>query len=190
MWPGVVHIFCLIVTFLLPRLMSLTPGALGLNCYPPSFLSACRQPAAQRLHGWKRQFHLAHAAGEKLSSSRVVTCAFQGCSARSYAQQWATWCVSRSLWGINCPHSVSFMSFLYRLRCLPIIRHIFNIVLHFLFFFTNPNYLMKTQADSKDLSLNLWPHAFLIEHDCSINGWICSQPFLTLVSVLSESALN
>lgn len=30
MWPGAVHIFCLIVTFLLPRLMSLTPGALGL----------------------------------------------------------------------------------------------------------------------------------------------------------------
>lgn len=44
---------------------------------PPSFFpSTCHQPAALHFHGWKQQFHLAHAAREKLSSSRVVTCAF------------------------------------------------------------------------------------------------------------------
>lgn len=50
--------------------------------------------------------------------------------------------------------------------------------------------LSKHLPIQKDLSLNLRPHEFLIEHDCSINSRICSRPFLTLVSALSASALN
>lgn len=145
MWPSAMHIFCLAVTFLLPRLMSLTLGALGLlnrHSYLallPLLLSACHQPAALHLHSWKQQFHLAHAK-EALSSSRVVTCAFQGRSERSHTLQWAvsSWFVRRSLWRINCPPSVSFTVFdelIYltiipsHLRCLLISGSNFNIVL-------------------------------------------------------------
>lgn len=55
--------------------------------------------------------------------------------------------------------AVGFPSHVLTLRCF-----------FFFLFFANPNCLMTSIHNSADLSLNLWPHAFLIEHDCSINS--------------------
>lgn len=99
--------------------MSLTPGALSLldrqsylALFPLFSLHAVNPKPNISMAG-NSSFTLHMQPGKSYQAALWSPLLFQGCSARSYSQQWAasTWFVSRSLWGINCPRSVSFMVF-------------------------------------------------------------------------------
>lgn len=73
MRPRARHIFCFIVTFLLLRLMSLTPAALRLLNSLALFPLFALQAINLQL---KTAISLSTCRMRKLSSDRVVTCAF------------------------------------------------------------------------------------------------------------------